>query len=340
MATVNVVTCISAGGPTFINEGLDEDSLKKIKAVSRTVKVTDASVLLAEEQGGNLGHKARFDTILADCEVLFAFRLPQNVLKRAPNLKWIQVTSAGVERYLNSEMIASPVILTNASGIHATPISEWVIMTMLMFAKRMPQYFEFKRAKQWERLASSVLNGRTVGVIGLGDIGREVARLAKAFRMNVIGTKRTVKSGDRVRYVDKLVPRGQIYRLFRESDFVVVAVPFTSETQKMVGEKELKLMKPSAYLFNIGRGDIIDEPVLIRALEEKGISGAGLDVFTREPLPADSKLWGLDNVILTPHVSGSMEDYVARACDLFVKNLKRYIEGKRLVNVVDKKRGY
>ncbi len=302
--------------------------------------MTDASRLLTEEQRGDLSHKAQFDGILVDAEVIFAFRLPQNVLRRAPKLKWIQVTSAGVERYLDTEMIASPVILTNASGIHAIPISEWVIGVMLMFAKQMPLYFRLKRERSWQRLSSTVLNGRTVGIIGLGDIGREVARLAKALRMNVIGTKRTVKPDASVRYVDKLMPREQISGLFRESDFVVIAVPFTSETQKMIGGKELRLMKPSSYLINIGRGDIIDEPVLIRALQEKWISGAGLDVFAHEPLPPESKLWELDNVIFTPHVSGSMEDYVAKACDLFVKNLRRYVEDKRLINVVNKKRGY
>lgn len=340
METVNVVATASISGPSFVTPGIGEAYLRKIHAVSPRVKAVDASLLLAEEQRGDLSHQADFDKLLGNAEVLFGFRLPRDVLKRAPHLKWAQMMSAGVERFLDADMVKSPVVITNASGLAAVPISEWVVCVMLMFAKQFPRYSELKMEKRWERFSSAVLSGKTLGLVGVGQIGSEVARLAKALRMNVIATRRTIRPGVGARYVDRLLPRSQLPTLLRESDFVVIAVPFTSETQHMIGEKELKAMKKTAYILNIGRGDIINEPVLIKALEEKWIAGAGLDVFTTEPLPVLSRLWELPNVIQTPHVSGSVEDYVGKACDIFARNLERYVAGRRLFNVVDKKRGY
>jgi phosphoglycerate dehydrogenase-like enzyme len=186
----------------------------------------------------------------------------------------------------------------------------------------------------------TVLRGKTVGIIGLGHIGREVARLSKAFGMNVIATRRSATRTSRARYVDRLLPSKQMPSLLEESDFVVISVPHTPETHHLIGEKELGMMKPAAYIINIARGGIIDEEALIRALDEKRIAGAGLDVTEREPLPADSRLWDFDNVILSPHVSGGQENYVARATELFCDNLRRYLAGKKLRNVIDRKRGY
>jgi phosphoglycerate dehydrogenase-like enzyme len=179
-----------------------------------------------------------------------------------------------------------------------------------------------------------------VGIIGLGHIGREVARLSKAFGMRVIATRRSATKLGRARYVDRLMPSKQLQSLLAESDFIAICVPYTPETYHLIGEKELGIMKPTAYLINIARGGIIDEEALIRALDEKRIAGAGLDVTAREPLPTKSRLWDLDNVILSPHVAGGMEDYVVHATELFCENLRRYIAGKKLRNVIDRKRGY
>ena len=173
-----------------------------------------------------------------------------------------------------------------------------------------------------------------------GSIGREVARLCKAFGMRVIATRRSAKQSARARYVDKLLPVKQLKQLLGESDYVVIATPLTPETTGLIGTEELKAMKPTGYIINIGRGGIIDEEALIQALDEKQIAGAGLDVTAIEPLPTDSRLWDFENVILTPHVSGGMEDYMKRATDLFCKNLERYLNNKRLLNVIDKTRGY
>jgi phosphoglycerate dehydrogenase-like enzyme len=211
---------------------------------------------------------------------------------------------------------------------------------MLMFVKNMSLFAAQKKEKKWERHIPVNLRGQTAGIIGLGHIGKEVARLAKCLGMQVIATSRSAGEGDKARYVDKLVPREKLPELLRESDFVILTLPSTAETTRLIGEKELRLMKPTSVIINIGRGNIIDEAALIRALEEKRIAGAGLDVFTQEPLPAESKLWALPNVILTPHIAGAMPDYSVHTTEIFCDNLARFLAGKKLKNIVDKKIGY
>ncbi len=337
MADLNIVVSTTMAGPSPFGVGVGEKCLAKIRAVSPNIKVTDVSPLIYEDQRNDFTRRAELDAVLKDAEVMFGFRLPQEFLKRAPKVKWVQMMTAGVERYLNTDMINSPVVITNASGLAAIPIAEWLMTVMLMFAKQMPVYLKNKQERKWERYSSAVLNGKTVGIIGLGAIGSETARRAQAFGMKVIGCRRSQR---RARYCDEMVSRANLPELLGQSDYVVIAVPWTPETAGMIGEKEIAAMKPSAYLLNIGRGDIIDEPALIKALENKRIAGAGLDVFSQEPLPVTNKLWDLPSVIMTPHIAGSMEDYVGEACNLFVKNLERYVNGKKLFNVVDKARGY
>jgi phosphoglycerate dehydrogenase-like enzyme len=251
----------------------------------------------------------------------------------------MQVTSAGVDRYMTDEFKKSNVILTNASGIHATPIGEFVLSMMLMFAKKAHIGFRQKLEKKWVRYTSTVLRGKTVGVIGVGSIGQEVARLAKAFRMRVIATRRSPRSRH-ARNVDLLLHPNGLPQLLEESDFVAICLPLTRETKGLIGEKELAMMKPTACIFNIGRGPIIDEAALVRALESGKIAGAGLDVFSQEPLPPESKLWSLPNVIMSPHVSGGQEDYETQAMDIFCENLRRYLAGRKMINVVNKQLGY
>ena len=329
MNTVNVI----------IATPVSEEAQQKIKSVSPQIIVKDVSDLSRRDYQGDLRARKALDTILADAEISFGMRTPVNLLARAPKLKWIQVTSAGVDRYLTEEFKRSKVILTNASGVHATPIGEFVISLMLMFAKNAPLFFDAKQKKQWLRSPGTVLRDKTVGVVGLGSIGQEVARLCKAFRMRVIATRRSPKRRH-ARNVDLLLPPNGLPRLLEESDYVAICLPLTKETRKLIGVAEFKMMKPSAYIINIGRGPVIDEEALIRALEEKQIAGAGLDVFATEPLPPESKLWDLPNAIISPHVSGGREDYEVGAIDIFCRNLKRYLEGKRMINVVNKEKGY
>lgn len=325
----------------IITAPLDGASLEWIRGVSSRVRLTDASELLRAEGKGDATAARQLDDLLVETEVVYGFRLPQHLVRRAPKLKWVQVMSAGVDRFLEDEELRnSRVVLTNVSGIHAVPIGEFVISLMLMFAKGAPRCFEMKQRRQWGRFIPTVLRSKTVGIVGLGSIGREVARLAKAFGMRVVAMRRTSQKSGRARYVDLLLPPDRLVQLLSQSDFVVLALPLTPETRGLIGEKELRSMRPTAYFINIARGEIVDEEALVRALEEGWIAGAGLDVFATEPLPADSRLWELPSVIFSPHIAGGMEDYVQRATEVFCENLRRYLDGKRLLNVVNKKRGY
>lgn len=330
MESVNVLVASSIG----------DGCLRQIAAVSPRVKLVDAADLARAERRGDFSGKGQLDVLLADAEVIFGIVLPRDVTARAPKLKWVQMMTAGVDRFLDSEFRESSVIMTTVSGIHGTQISEFILGLMLMFAKEAPLCFYLKQKKQWARLIPAVLRSKTLGIVGLGSIGGEVARLAKAFGMRVLATRRTAKQSGRARNVDMLLPRQQLTQLLSDSDFVVLTLPFTTESDKLIGERELRAMKSTAYLINISRGGIVDEEALIHALEEKWIAGAGLDVFATEPLPADSKLWELPNVIFSPHIAGAREDYAVHATGLFCENLSRYLDGKKMLNVLDRKKGY
>jgi D-2-hydroxyacid dehydrogenase (NADP+) len=324
----------------LVTTRLNEAGMKQIQSVSGRIKLTDVSELAQSEKKGDDTARKQLDALLADAEIIYGFRLPENFITRAPKLKWFQTMSAGVDRFLDDEFRRSSVIMTSVKGIHTTPIGEFVMCLMLMLAKQAPLAFHQKQQKKWQPFLAATLHSKTVGIVGLGHIGREVARLAKAFGMKVLATRRSARKAQRARYVDRLFPPAQLRELLSESDYVVLTLPLTAETRGIIGGAELHSMKPTAYLINVARGNLVDEPALVRALEEKRIAGAGLDVFATEPLPVDSPLWDLPNVIISPHIAGGMEDYVARATAVFCENLRRYLSGKRLINVVDKKKGY
>jgi D-2-hydroxyacid dehydrogenase (NADP+) len=330
MKTVNVL----------VTTALNEASRKQIDSVSSRIKLSEVSEIVRREQTGDVAAKKELNALLAEAEVIYGFRLPADVIARAPKLKWFQTMSAGADRFLDNSLRRSPIVLTSVSGIHAVPISEFVIGLMLMFAKQVPLAFQQKQQKQWKPYPPKVLHSRTVGILGLGHIGREVARLAKALGMRVVATRRSARGTSRARYVDRLFAPAQLGQLLSESDFVVLTLPLTPETYRIIGEKELRSMKPTAYLINVARGNLVDQEALVRALEEQRIAGAGLDVFAKEPLPAGSRLWEFTNVIISPHIAGGMEDYLERATSVFCENLKRYLSGKKMLNIVDKKKGY
>jgi phosphoglycerate dehydrogenase-like enzyme len=211
MNTINII----------IATPVSEETRRLIKSVSPKVNLRDVSDLSRRDYQGDLQARKELDAILAEAEVAYGMRIPVNLLARAPKLKWIQVTSAGVDRYLTEEFKQSKVILTNASGIHATPIGEFVVSLMLMFAKNAPLFFEAKQKKQWQRAPGTVLRDKTVGVVGLGSIGQEVARLCKAFRMRVIATRRSPRKRQ-ARNVNLLLPPNGLPRLLEESDYVAI----------------------------------------------------------------------------------------------------------------------
>lgn len=291
-----------------------------------------------------------------DEEVFYGMRPPLD-LTVAPKLKWVQLHSAGINHLADHPIWKSPIKVTSSSGIHATPISEFVIALMLGLARKIPRLAYLRERSEWpkdkwEELIGVELRGKTLGIIGYGSIGRETARIAsRGFGMRVVVMKRgdsKLDKGYRESHVGD--PHGRIpvqwferqdlFDLLRQSDFVLLATPLTSQTRLMIGEDELRSMKPTAFLINIARGELIDETALVKALRDKWIAGAGLDVFTEEPLPRMSPLWHLDNVIISPHVSAATPHYDDRAVELFAENLRRYLHGEPLLNLVDYNAGY
>jgi len=315
------------------------ECLQRITDVSPEIKLLDASDLAAAEERGDSASREQYDSVLAQAEVVCGFIPPKNVIDRTPKLKWIHSMLAGVDRFLDVSITQSQVVLSNTRGIHGTQVSELVFEMMLMFAKEALLCFQLKQKKQWKKFIPVCLSSKTIGILGLGNIGLEIARLAKAFGMKVLAIDET-RGLRRSRYVDTMVSTDQLQQLLGESDFVVIALPLTPKTNKFIGERELRAMKSTAYLINCARGGIVDEEALIRALDEHWIAGTGLDTFTTEPLPPESRLWELPNVILSPHVAGIREDYNILATDLFCENLRRYLGREKLLNIVDKQKGY
>jgi phosphoglycerate dehydrogenase-like enzyme len=261
----------------------------------------------------------------------------RRLLARVPNLRWIHTISAGVDHLLFPELRESDAILTNASGVFNVPIAETVMAYILAVVKRLPEFWAHQREHRWEKLPLRELRGLTVGIVGLGDIGTEVARLCRAFGMHVLGLRRRPAPSD---LADEVLPPDRLQDLLARSDFVVIAAPLTAETRGMIGRAELAAMKPDAWLINISRGAIVDEEALVEALREGRIGGACLDVFAEEPLPPESPLWDMPNVIITPHNSWSSPHIEEREIALFLENLRRYVAGEPLLNVVDKQAGY
>ena len=320
---------------------IDEQNVKKIKAVSEWIHVDQVSPLVVAEKKGDFANKEKLTLLLQEAEVIYGWihQFPKDLLERTSRLKWIQAMSAGVDR-LPEEILKSPIRIATAGGLHKTPMGEVVLEMMLMFAKDSPACMLMKQAREWRRYQPKLLRGQTVGILGLGVIGREIARLCKAFDMTVTGIRRSAGPEHPFPEVDRVYPRERLHELLAESDFIVLALPLTKETKGMIGEKELRSMKPSACLINVARGAIVDERALLRALEEKWIAGAGLDVFIKEPLPPESKFYELPNVIFSPHISGNMPDYEWRATEIFCENLRRYLADEPFQHEVDKEKGY
>jgi D-2-hydroxyacid dehydrogenase (NADP+) len=320
---------------------LDERNVQKIEAVSKGVSIDQVSRLIVAERKGSNTDNEKLDLLLREAEVLYGYihHFPKDLPKRISRLKWIQSMTAGIDR-LPDEIMKSPIRITNTSGIHGTSIGEVVLEMMLMFIKDAPACFQMKQNREWKRYKQRLLKDQTAGIIGLGMIGREIARLCKAFDMKVIGMRRSGGPEYVIPEVDRVFLREQLPELLSASDFVILALPLTEETRNMIGEKELHWMKPGAYLINVARGAIVDEVALVRALDERWIAGAGLDVFVKEPLPPESRFYGLPNVIFSPHISGDMPDYEWRATDIFCENLRRYLAGEPFLHEVDKEKGY
>jgi phosphoglycerate dehydrogenase-like enzyme len=276
-----------------------------------------------------------------------------------PRVRWIQSHSAGIDNIIAQPLIAdSDVIITTTSGIHASTIAEHSLAMMLALARKIPQHLRYQQKAEWpaERHIMYIpreLHGSTLGIVGYGAIGRELARIARAFGMDILATKRNVMTptmkdkyfepgtGDpEGKLVDRLYPPEATRSMMSLCDFVVITAPLTPGTKTLINADTLAAMKNTAFLVNIARGGVIDEEALIEALTNNTIAGAALDVFEVEPLPSSSPLWKLPNVIITPHIAGANERYHDLAADVFAQNLERYLSKRDLLNVVDRKYGY
>lgn len=285
--------------------------------------------------------RAAIEPVLPDVRVVVG-QFPYEALPDATSLEWLQQWGAGADWLLRFPAAADmPFVLTNASGVHAVPISEHVLAYLLAFARGLPRAFGNQARAEWRPLPAGSLfelEGKTLLLIGAGAIGQRVARLAAAFAMRVVVIRRDALVP--VAGADSVHGESELQTLLPDADFVVVTAPLTRSTRGMMAREQFLAMKPSAYLVNIGRGGIVREDDLVEALRQGIIAGAGLDVFEHEPLPADSPLWAMDNVIVTSHYSGATPRYTERALGIFLENLQRFRAGGQLINVVDKHQGY
>lgn len=287
------------------------------------------------------------DGELADAEAFFSWWTPvpalTEVLAAAPHIRWIQSSAAGVDWMLIPPIIERDLLLTKSSGAQAKPIAEFVMMLILNHAKRPQELQQQARAQNWYGLhgPSAVhlteLSGKTVVILGLGTIGREVAQRAAAFELRVLGSRRNPAP---MAHVDRVVGVDHWRDLLPEADYLVLSTPLTEETRGMLDGEALALLKPNAYIINIARGELIDTPALIAALSAGAIAGAALDALPEEPLPPEHPLWDAPHVLITPHVAWSSPDTSLRTVELFLTNLARFCSGEPLINVVDKAAGY
>jgi glyoxylate/hydroxypyruvate reductase A len=272
---------------------------------------------------------------VGDAEVIYAWKLPPEIYPRATGLRWLQAMGAGVDWVVGPSLPAG-VTVTRVPGIFGPWMREYVLGWCAWVTQRMETYRAAQAARRWrDDVLPDRLAGKTLAVVGLGDIGRTIAAAATALGMRVVGVSR---SGRRIRGAARVYRAAALERALAEADFVALVLPLTDATRGLLGARALAAMKPTAWLVNVGRGALVDEAALVAALRERRIGGAVLDVFATEPLPADHPLWGLDNVVITPHISGPSTP--AEIAPVFNDNLRRWLAGRPLRHVVDRAQGY
>lgn len=334
---------------------LSEQHLARLQAVSPRLVVSQRS--LARNQAHRANTQEFAAVLTPEIEVLYA-HFTSFTLDLLPNLRWVQTNSAGVDQLYGTPVWQSEATITNASGVHAVQIAEYVLGMLLNYAHHLPEIARLQAETHWPVMAEKLsfatreLRGKTLGILGYGAIGREIARLAAAFGMRVLATKRAGRDAA----FDGWTPTGtgdpsgsiparfydlnELHTLLPECDMLVLALPLSSQTHHLLGQAEFALMRRHAFLVNIGRGPLIDHEALSAALQTHRIGGAALDVTEPEPLPTDSPLWSLENAIITPHISGLSTYYDERIVELFCENLRRYLAGESLLNLVQRDLGY
>jgi len=323
--------------------------MDKLKAVSPQLKFT-------RKVAKSIGDVP--PELLANADILYTGQLVPEP-EAVPRLRWIQSHFAGVDHLMAQPLMADEsIIVTTQSGVHATTMAEFTFGLILAFARKIPLMLRYQQKAEWPTDRFNIfmpreLRGSTLGIAGYGSIGRELARIGKAFGMEVLATKRDVMHPAAVNEyaepgtgdpegscVERLYPPEATKSMVALCDFVVVTIPLTPSTKGFIDAEIIGSMKHTAYLINVSRGSVVDEDALIKALQSNVIAGAGLDVFAQEPLPSNSPLWKLDNVIISPHISGNTNHYHESTAQVFIENLERYLNHQDLLNQVDRKRGY
>jgi len=332
----------------LLTQSFHDNLIVILREVSPSIKIVVHKAKKADDVPDEAWEKA---------EVLYtSVVLPEP--EQAPNLRWIQFHWTGINHGLDAAILQKPgLVATTLSGMSAGKVAEHVLMLMLALSLRLPDMLAHQARSEWpedrwRRFSPRELHDSTVGIVGYGSIGRQVARLLHAFGAKVLACKRNALQpedtgfiveghgdphGD---YVQRLYPFQAVRSMVKECDFVVVTVPLTSQTRGLIDQDVFKSMKSSAFLVDVSRGDVVDQSALIEALEEKEIAGAGLDVFPEEPPAADNPLWKMPNVIITPHMAGVTPRYDERAITFFAENLRRYLAGEQLYNQIDLEKGY
>jgi len=335
---------------------LEAEHVARIRAVDPRLDVVYEPTLLAEprypadHKGKPLNRsdaeEARWRELLSSADILFDFDQShiEDLPDLAANVRWIQATSSGIGQFVRRTGYAErmpEVCFTTARGVHAQPLAEFCLMSMLMFGKKFFRIREDQGRKHWERHAGTDLAGRTLVIVGLGAVGQELARMAAALRMHVVGVKTQVEGLDPAEHhVDELVAVSSWRDVLPRADTLVLIAPHTDASEGLVGAEELARLPRGAVFINIGRGALVDEAALVEALSSGHLSGASLDVFATEPLPTDSPLWAMPNVVVSPHSASTSERENERITDLFCANLRRFLDDGPLENVLDTERLY
>lgn len=288
------------------------------------------------------------EQVLPEAEILYAWGLTGRLVPVAKRLRWLHTPLSGVDRVLNPELLKASIRVTSSRGVNSVAVAEHTFGMVLALTRGIAQAARAQAERRWiqgdlygRKPPLAELHGKVIGLYGFGEIGREIASRAHAFGMKVWAVSRSATGKSRPPHgVDRLLPAKRAETMVKAADVLVLALPLTDATRGIAGERLLHAMKPTAILVNIGRGALVQEPALTRAMREGWIAGAALDVFVHEPLPVESPLWKLSNVLMTPHVAGTHPDYMARSAGIFLDNLKRFRAGKALLNEVDLPAGY
>jgi phosphoglycerate dehydrogenase-like enzyme len=309
----------------------DDPSLRRLEALPAGVRV------VVGREPADFGAALRRAEVVLHCSG--GRKRLEPLLAAAPRVRWVHSRSAGVENILFPALVNGELQLTNARGAYSRSLAEWVIASVLFFAKDLRRLVRSQAEGRWDPFDPEEVAGRRLGIVGYGDIGRAVARQARALGMTVSALRRRAATGGDG-LADEVLGPERLLDLVGRSDYLVVAAPITADTRGLVGRAAIAAMKPTAVLVNVGRGPVVDEPALIEALSERRIRGAALDVFDQEPLPAGHPFYRLDNVLLSPHSADQVAGWREGAVDVFVDHVRRYLRGEPLPNLVDKTQGY